>query len=69
LKRADPDVERLRSQIEHFMHGWTASGLGDRIFGDPTTVYCWLHGQRIPQIRLREKVRAFMRRYRKSVMI
>src|SRR5262249_50247735 len=65
------DIERFRAQLRHFcfFYGLSARRLGVHLAHDPTRAYSYLKGTKLPTWRTRREWRAFMRRYRKSVMI
>ena len=66
-----PDCERFRAQLQHFIYvyGFSAARLGVALTHDPTRVYYYLDGRRLPTLATRQRFRKFMRDYRKSVMV
>jgi hypothetical protein len=64
------DVERLPTQLEHFIYsyGLSARAIGVHLKHDPTRIHRYLKGANIPRPSTRRQIRAFMRRYRKSVI-
>jgi len=65
------DHERFRAQLQHFIYsyGWSAYDLGLHLAHDPMRAYGYLKGKKLPTWRTRREWRAFMRRYRKSVLV
>ena len=58
-------------QLQHFLftYGWSAGRLSEHLTHDPTRAYDYLKGKRLRTRATRQLWRAFMRRYRKSVLV
>jgi len=71
ILRFDDDCERFRAQLAHFIYfyGFSARRLGEHLAHDPMRACGYLKGRKLPTWRTRREWRAFMRRYRKSVLV